>query len=239
MASVLDRRLFGSSRREAPVVPARRPAHPTASFFAELRQHLKLSVHQAAAVLQTTVETIVALETGRIDDLPPWTQTRAIVSAYAELAGIDAGPAILCLEADLRPTVGRVDPVTSGTMPSKRSGQSSRHRAATAEGETTPVTPTTRRRRRLPGRALTLRTAAVTGLMAIVGYGSQFPSLQAAIVPGLPVEVAVALRDARDAVTKVFSRRIDGMAWIDVDDPRSRRGDKLPRAARGIPKPKP
>jgi hypothetical protein len=108
---------------------------------------------------------------------------------------------------------------------------------ADTEVPTVAAIPTPRQRRWRPGRTLALRSAAIGSLMAVVGFGSQSQMLQAAVTPALPVPLAVALRDVGDAVTKVFSRRIDGMAWIDVDDPRSRRGDKLPRAARASPRP--
>ena len=55
--------------------------------------------------------------------------------------------------------------------------------------------------------------------------------LQAAMT-NLPAPIAQVVRSANDAVLAGFSRKFEGMAWIDVDDPRSRRSDKLRKAPR-------
>lgn len=64
-----------------------------ASYFVWLRRHTGLSIHQTAALIQTESEVISALEAGSIADLPAWPETVRIVSAYAQMAQVDArGP---------------------------------------------------------------------------------------------------------------------------------------------------
>ena len=67
--------------------------------------------------------------------------------------------------------------------------------------------------------------------MGLIGLGASGSMLQAAMT-NLPAPIAQVVRSANDAVLAGFSRKFEGMAWIDVDDPRSRRSDKLRKAPR-------
>ena len=53
-----------------------------------------------------------------------------------------------------------------------------------------------------------------------------------AAVARLPSPVARMIRSAQDYVTVQFSTRKDGLVWIEVADPRTRRSDKLQTAGR-------
>ena len=196
-----------------------RALHPeTAQFFTELRKYLGLSEHQAAAVLHTGPDVIARLEAGDLAHLPAWPEVHRIVSAYLGLAGIDPDAALASLEARCSPPrprspqTGRPVPAFSGENPSMTQAP----RAAVRAND-----------RRWP----VWRIAGVAAAMGLIGLGASGSMLQAAMT-NLPAPIAQVVRSANDAVLAGFSRKFEGMAWIDVDDPRSRRSDKLRKAPR-------
>ena len=63
-------------------------------FFADLRRALRLTLPQAADYLQVQPEVIEALETGRVEDLPEWEETAAIIMTYASMADVNGRPAL-------------------------------------------------------------------------------------------------------------------------------------------------
>lgn len=183
----------------------------TAQFFAELRRYMGLSEHQAAALLQTDPDVIGALEAGDIATLPPWPEVHRIVSAYVLLAGIDPTPALASLEHHCQ--LARPQPAELSRS------------AAPPPAQSNPARPA---RRRWPVRSI----AAVALLLAVVGVAGTRQSLVQAAMTSLPAPAARAVRRAHDAVLIQFAPKVEGMAWIDVDDPRTRRSDKLPRPSR-------
>ena len=84
----------------------------------------------------------------------------------------------------------------------------------------------------LPTRWPVRQIATFAALFALLGLATQTSALQATMMTKLPAPVAHAMRAAQDAILIRVSRRFEGMAWIDVDDPRSRRSDKLPKNPR-------
>lgn len=76
------------------------------------------------------------------------------------------------------------------------------------------------------------RIATFAALFALLGLATQTTALQATMMTKLPRPIASAMRQAQDAVLIRVSRKFEGMTWIDVDDPRSRRSDKLPKNPR-------
>jgi hypothetical protein len=77
----------------------------------------------------------------------------------------------------------------------------------------------------MPGRTgrLLFAIAVPVGLLVLL---SQTSVLEAAVAQ-LPPSVARIVRGAQDYVTLQLAPVRDGMRWIDVRDPRSRRSDKL------------
>lgn len=76
-----------------------------AQLFAGLRAVLNLTLEGAADLLATEPKVISALETGRLDALPPWPETQRLVEAYTGLAGCDPAPVL----AVLRPEIDRLE----------------------------------------------------------------------------------------------------------------------------------
>lgn len=242
-------------------LPAQRPAEAygeTGLFFVQLRRYLGLTVDQAAASLYTHPSVINALENGVIADLPPWPQTCRIVETYAAMARLDPEPALHCLKIVCNP------PQTASQPPRRTQGlsrlaadslvplgpgssnittsiphafvpQASRP-AATRPAQAPGVQPVRRPHLNLSAlRRWPLgRIAAVGAIASLVGVATQTTALQAAMTT-LPAPVAKAMRQAQDAVLVATSRKFEGMAWIDVNDPRTRRSDRL-RTHRNKPK---
>ena len=186
----------------------------TGLFFVQLRQYLGLSLDQVAARLETYRSVISALETGTVGDLPPWSQTHRIVTAYAALAGLDPAPALHCL-------ILHVTPVPSVARPVKK-----RIGGLSFKWPSMSILPAW-----LLPRLPVWRIAAVATAFAILGIGAQTSVIEAAMGK-LPAPIAKVIRHAQDTVLVSVSRKFEGLTWIDVDDPRSRRSDKLLRKPR-------
>ena len=189
----------------------------TANFFKQLRQYLNLSAHQAAALLETHPDVIEALESGALHDLPPWPETHRIASQYTAMAGIDPTPALRYFSQHCNSKARSADAADHGDA-------AIRQDVAAAPNNRSPWMPHISR---LP----VMRIVAVAGLLAVLGLGSSGTVIQAA-TGALPAPVAITVRDAHDAVLTLFSPKFEGMAWINVNDPRTRRSDKLLRTPR-------
>jgi len=231
------------------VLPAAQPAvspldetySQTASFFIKLRQYLGLTREQAAAHLQTYPFVIAALETGNFADLPPWPHTRRIVWDYAALARIDPTPALHCLELCLEETAqAALRSANTPSQPSVRPNQIATltqqsaddideiHDDAGSDQDDTPQPSLIQRLSAcMPSTRLALRISAVMILLSVAGLFTQGWVAQAAMT-NLPAPVGSLIREAREAVLLRTSAKFEGMIWIDVADPRSRRADKLP-----------
>lgn len=187
---------------------------PTAAFFAQLRQYLGWTREQAAAHLKTFPAVIAALETGALSDLPSWPQTQQIVRNYASLAGIDPSPALHSLKHHVLPAVPAVP---------------------TAEPNPKPLTRTFAFRdiffSWMPRRWPVWRIAIVGVVLIVAGLGTQSTTLEAAMT-NLPAPINGVVRYTKEALLAKPSRTLEGMIWIDVDNPRSRRADKLPMKRR-------
>lgn len=211
----------------------------TASFFVMLRQYLNLTREQAAYQLGTHPAIVAALETGDMSALPAWPQTHRIVSNYAALAGIDPGPALHCLEACLNALPPQRSPQGLPSLPPFRQDPSHRSSVATIAGHEvgdedggvgyadTGPTMTQRLFASMPAGNLVIRAAVVVAMLAVAGLFAQSTSLQAAMTR-LPAPVGSLFREVREAILLRTSGKFEGLIWIDVSDPRSRKDDKLP-----------
>ena len=185
---------------------------PTAAFFIQLRRFLGLSVDQAAAHLQTSPELIASLETGTLSRLPPWPQTYKIVWAYASMAGFDPTPALDSLHFHIL-QVAADEPGQHALEPGHKS-------VASAFAIRKLLTSW------MPRRWPVWRLASVGLLLMVAGLGAQSSSLEAEMTK-LPAPLGGIVRYAKETLLFKTSRTFEGMTWIDVDNPRSRRADKL------------
>jgi Helix-turn-helix domain len=79
-----------------------------ATIFREMRRAVDIPREKMARRLTTSVEILDALESGAIFALPPWPELSRIVTAYADLLGLDARPLLRRLEGQLSPDAGMV-----------------------------------------------------------------------------------------------------------------------------------
>jgi len=205
-----------------------------AHFFRELRGALRMSPEQAAGALATRVDIIFAFEHGHISSLPPWPETCRIVRTYAGFARLDPRPILHQLEqltvmAPHMPPApppkkqARQMPGGRPNVPLKTALEGTGKRAAqAARGLRDALNDRAGR----PGMAL----FTVTMGIALVLLVTQTAVLEAA-VGQLPSSMKRFVRGAQDYVIVQFAPVRDGHRWIDVDDPRSRRADKLQTAA--------
>jgi hypothetical protein len=210
-------------------------AAEVARFFTDLRGALRLTHAQTAQALATRVDIIAALEMGQIGALPPWPETCRIVRTYAGFAGLDPRPILHSLE-QLFVAAPRVQaPVPRGPrrnlVPNFTKqgapimaaiGGGGRRAAEAARNMRAAVNDRAGR----PGMALFTVTMGIALILLI----TQTAVLEAA-VSQLPPSMKRMVRGAQNYVIVRFSPVRDGLRWIDVADPRTRRGDKLQSTA--------
>jgi cytoskeletal protein RodZ len=190
-------------------------AQEVGRFFRDLRYAFGDSQAHIAHKLATRVDIIVALERGDVRALPPWPETCRIVRSYAALAGLDPRPALHSIEmllqaqahAPAAPQQPRGEPMLASAAESLSNLWHSR-----------------------VGQAARL-LIAVSVPVALIVLVTQTSVLEAAVAK-LPPSVKRIVRGAQNYVIVQFAPVRDGMRWIDVPDPRTRRGDKLPDTAR-------
>jgi hypothetical protein len=212
-------------------------AAEVARFFFDLRGALQLSHADAAQALATRVDIVLALETAQVGALPPWQETCRIARTYAGLAGLDPRPVLHVLEqlvasaprepAQVAPRASRTSnlPILApkeGRPIFKAIGGGGR-RAAQAARDVRRVVNNHAGR---PGMALFTVTLGIAMILLI----TQTAVLEAA-VSQLPPSMKRMVRGAQNYVIVRFAPVRDGLRWIDVPDPRTRRGDKLQTAA--------
>jgi hypothetical protein len=210
-------------------------AAEVARFFKDLRGALRLTPVQTAQALATRVDIIAALEMGQIGALPPWPETCRIVRTYAGFAGLDPRPILHSLEQ-----LFVAAPRAPGPMPrgprrnlipnfTKQGapimaaiGGGGRRAAEAARNVRAAVNDHAGR----PGMALFTVTMGIALILLI----TQTAVLEAA-VSQLPPSMKRFVRGAQNYVTVRFAPVRDGLRWIDVSDPRTRRTDKLQSTA--------
>lgn len=186
-----------------------------ARYFINLRSVLRVSPTQIAAYLVIDTAVIEALENGFVDHLPAWPETTRIVTSYTALAGID-GRAVLVaigdaiqLSADLREfDAAQAQPRLEASF--KRTGVAIANRASSL-----------RSRAQAGGHPKWLMMAVVV-TVAMVMAGLNTSAVGQALRP-----VHRVASDVGDFFRVHFAPVREGHRWIEVRDPRSRRGDKL------------
>ncbi|MBX9684256.1 MAG: helix-turn-helix domain-containing protein [Hyphomicrobium sp.] len=234
----------GDQRRGAPAksplqsarraIPARDDAPDTVAleqmctlisrYFIDLRAVVRVTPQQIAAHLVIDVAVIETLEAGYVEYLPAWPETARIVMAYTGLAGID-GRAILEAIGDAMKQAAALATYEAAhaavtVAPSPHRNPTMMSRAGTAVAQ----------------RASGVRAAAVDSVssrptrmvlaivvpcaMLVAGYNTS--AVGQALRP-----VHRVASDVGDFFRVHFAPVREGHRWIDVRDPRSRRGDKL------------
>lgn len=207
-------------------VATRQVRADVARFFIDLRRTIGASAPDVARQLKTNAAVIAALERADVSALPPWTETHRIVMGYTAWAGIDGRPVlaalgILAKEAQQLRQVARqaaaVRPAVTASSERLRLMQ-----LAIAEGA-----------RRLPREALNqarerpVRTFYALSVPMLLVLLSLNANASGTLFSALPRPIKSAAAAVQDMLAVSFAPRREGLVWIEVRDPRSRRSDKV------------
>jgi hypothetical protein len=219
----------GHQARDQQREPVRAPAEASAQvraniarFFFDLRRVLRLSPHQVSAHLLTRTETIDALESGLIEYLPPWPETARIVMAYAAMAGIDGRPVLAAIAGQIQIAAGIApEPASRGLPPQRRQPPNQLRRAGLVIANSAKRLPQQVRER--PERAF-YAVSLPLGLLLF--------ALNTSLLSHVAAPVVSLTHKVSQVFHVYFAPVRDGHRWIEVDEPKSRRADKLRTAER-------
>ncbi|MGL4396463.1 MAG: hypothetical protein ACRCS9_08000 [Hyphomicrobium sp.] len=200
-----------------------------AHFFYDLRMRLQLTPEQAAYHLATHPQVVLALETGHFGHLPPWPEVVRIVHTYVGFVQIDGRPLLEALaavqQADLRQRHGTLLAHVSGEGDDHAAGPSTGERLRRARSMIAENAMRLPREAYVHARELPARTFYAVSLplaLLILVLNSSLLQMALSHLPG-------PLSHAASAVTSLWSGSSGaGEHWVDVEDPRARRSDKLP-----------
>jgi hypothetical protein len=211
---------FGASVHVAPVHTQ------IAVFFRDLRTFLGVTQPQAASHLATHAQVIDALENADVRYLPPWPETARIVMAYAAWARIDGRPILGALAAlqngsvPRRPLPGRNAAAYAHLQQSV--GRLRQAGVVLVEGAKRLPQEAINQARERPARTF----YAVSLPMCLVLLMLNTSTLQGALnLAGGPL--AKFATSLRETMAVQFAPVREGLRWIEVEDPRSRRSDRL------------
>lgn len=214
-----------------------------AAIFRDMRRALRLTKQELARKLETEQSVIDAMELGRVQALPPWPETVRIISEFGQLNRVDVRPILARIRDQVGPAgLGQIPASTPAARRSPSSGDARSVRAQSAHGPSVRVTTgdearekrklRSRRRADRAAKALSVLTAPVV-LVAGLLWIAQAQS--AAMVGGLgllPEPLARLARPVIDYLILRLAPERDGLHWIEVGDPRSRKSDKLRQVVR-------
>jgi hypothetical protein len=207
-----------------------------AAIFRDMRVGLGVSASELADSLATTVAVIETLESGRVRAFPPWPETVRIVSELGKLHRIDTRPILARIRDQVGPAglgqVPKTAPVTR-TPVEKHPLLRMRDRARAARREAwREGTQHARRQVRRAARALFAISTPVALFGGVLWLAQTQPALILGAVAKLPGPVARVVQPAAEYVVVQMAPWREGMRWIEVPDPRTRKSDKLRQAPR-------
>lgn len=196
-------------------------------FFRNLRAAVGHPAHYISAFLLTEVRTIEALETASVERLPEWPETERVVIEYAALAGLNPAPVVSALQQLI---ASRNDPDPGHYGPAV---EANGDLSWIGDFEANDGLPNVAARSDLAAPALAMKArprrrviyaASLPLLLLVVAMNASM--LQAAVTQLRPGVMRIVDKGWDYVVVRMAPERA-GFRWIEVDDPRSRRGDKL------------
>jgi hypothetical protein len=194
-------------------------------IFRNMRSALKVPRDALARRLATSTAVIDSFEAGAISALPHWKETERIVRSYCDLLRFDPEPVLWRLRSQFQ-VAANYAPTAPQPVTQPRSGVS--RPGLRAEGSTGGAGPARRRRRARTLFVLSTPIVFAAGLVYL-GQSASRPVYQAIAL--LPVPIAGPVRAGFDYFVGLTTPSRDGLTWIEVSDPRSRKTDKLPSRA--------
>jgi hypothetical protein len=212
------------------------------SLVGDMRLALGMTPGELALRLGTTVDTIMTLEQGRLRALPHWEETQRVVVGLCALHRVDPRPLLQRIYEQTNAThVGAPPERSLGAL--LRSSERTPDRAvrkATATPEPSPrrraapkPVPSpkprwrTRRGARGRGRALMAVAGPMVLIASVVWSIQAQPRALREAISVLPNSIAQSMLTGLDTLAVRLAPRRDGLKWIDVADPSSRKADKL------------
>lgn len=206
------------------------------SLLGDMRLALRMTPGELALRLGTTVDIIMTLEQGRLRALPHWEETQRVIIGLCAMHRVDPHPILQRIYEQARPT-------HHGGPPERGLGILQRaEEYADTWPPIPPAEPTTRRRTEPPakrarrwkpriGRGRGRALMAVAGPMVIVAAAvwtiQAQPRALRDSIEALPASISQPMLSGLDALAVRLAPRRDGLRWIDVSDPSSRKADKL------------
>src|SRR5262245_771414 len=192
-------------------------------IFRNMRTALKVPRDALARRLATSPEVIDSFEAGAVTALPHWKETERIVRSYCDLLRFDPEPVLWRLRSQLQVVANYARAAPQPPPPRQHAaGRQS------ADAEAARARPGRRRRRARTLFVLSTPIVLAAGLLYL-GQSASRPVYQAIAL--LPVPLAGPVRAGFDYLVGLTMPSRDGLTWIEVSDPRSRKVDKLPSRA--------
>ncbi len=205
-----------------------------ANIFRNMRLSLKATREAIARRLATSPGTIESFEAGAVAALPHSKETARIVRAYCELLRLDPEPILWRIRSQLQPVAAGAMPAYQPPPPPAVAEAIAPRRGAPRPQNAPRTGPPdqAQRRRRRRGRAL-LALSAPIALAAVVVCSAQLaPRPVYRAIALLPGSIEGPVRAGLNYLIVLTSPRRDGLTWVDVGDPRSRKADRLQPGSR-------
>jgi len=221
------------------------------SLVGDMRLALGMTPGELALRLGTTVDVIMTLEQGRLRALPHWEETQRIVLGLCALHRVDARPILQRIfEQTSQTHIGAPPERGAGALlrgmesrPSRLAERLADRMSGRAPARTRPSEPppppraprsarpakrwAKPRGARRRGRALMAVAGPMVMIAAAVWTVQAQPRALRDAIAVLPATISQPVLGGLDALAVQLAPRRDGMRWIDVTDPRSRKADKL------------
>lgn len=198
-----------------------------ARFFGDLRRTLRLTLPQVATHFRVGHEVLEALETGHVEYLPPSHETARFIMAYTAAGRID-GRAVLGAIGRLVSKIERDGynapvPVQPSRPAVNRRRQILQAGSAIAHNASRLPKGAIEHMRRRPDRAFYALSLPLGFLLLALNMGP---------LAHVTRPFSASVEWFSGYFQEHFGAVRDGLRYIEVDDPRSRRGDKLQVAGR-------
>lgn len=212
----------------------------------DLRSSLGISQRELAMRVQADVRVVDTLERGNLKGLHDWADTERVIVGLCRMVAVDHRPILRRIIEQTSVAQIGMPPMRTGPRPGRaESGDPRTEPAArTAAVSTAPsgvvarpvtgakIVPAIRKlipgansRRR--GRVLMVVATPMIMIAAGVWTVQTQPRALHAAISVLPRSIAQPIRERLNALTLQLAPRKDGLRWIEVADPRTRKSDKL------------
>jgi len=197
-----------------------------ARFFFDLRRVIGLAPPQIATQLKISIATLAALERADASALPPWSEVQRVVMSYTALAGIDGRPVLSALATLVQEVEYRRQMAVQVAAVRPAMAQSSQRLrqagSAIAAGARRIPREAMNQARERPARTFYALSLPL-GLLLLV-LNSDIAQIVGRHVPRPLIHAATGIRDY---LAVEFAPVREGLRWIEVNNPRTRRSDKL------------